>query len=62
MYPTFFRPDCLSFQFQCDNGQCIDSSNECNDLNECSDGSDEDDCSDYCKLMASCGKNLEFSL
>ena len=42
--------DCPDYKFRCDNGQCINSSNEeCNGYTDCPDGSDEDDCSDFGK-------------
>jgi hypothetical protein len=35
---------CKPEQFECANGQCMESSVRCNGRSECSDGSDEDGC------------------
>lgn len=37
---------CLSSQFPCDNGECVDLSQQCTGIPECEDYSDEKECSE----------------
>lgn len=39
-----FPPSCPANLFRCDNGICIESSRQCDNVNDCFDGSDEKDC------------------
>lgn len=38
------RKGCDSYEFQCDNGQCVMDYDRCDNWQDCSDGSDEDGC------------------
>ena len=40
-------PDCDDSEFQCNNGNCITASWECDDYDDCGDNSDEQDCGMY---------------
>ena len=42
--PFFAVSQCLPGQFVCQNGRCLDSRLQCNQVNECGDNSDEEDC------------------
>ena len=37
-------PACDSYEFECDNGECIYDSYECDDFDDCGDNSDEENC------------------
>ena len=37
-------PGCDSYEFSCDNGQCVPDSYRCDGDNDCGDNSDEDRC------------------
>ena len=39
--------DCLAGQFVCDNGRCLDRTQQCNRVNDCGDNSDELNCGVY---------------
>ena len=45
-FPDYYYYDyrCYSYQFECDNGNCIDDNYECDGSNDCGDNSDEEDC------------------
>ena len=36
---------CRSYEFECDDGYCVDNDYRCNGEDDCYDGSDEDGCS-----------------
>ncbi|XP_072041321.1 uncharacterized protein [Amphiura filiformis] len=38
------EPGCSKFEFECDSGDCIRSSDRCNQIPDCEDGSDEFNC------------------
>ncbi len=38
---------CESYEFECDNGNCISEAAKCNDFDDCDDNSDEDGCGTY---------------
>ena len=40
----FSAGNCYSYQFSCDNGDCVPDSYRCNDFDDCGDNSDEDGC------------------
>jgi len=39
-----FSQHCWSWEFNCDNGQCIPHTNKCNGFRDCNDNSDEKNC------------------
>ena len=54
-------PDCDDSEFQCNNGNCITASWECDDYDDCGDNSDEQNCGMY--IMGFVSKKLyAFSL
>ena len=40
----FTANHCFSFEFECDDGECIDDDYQCDGTEDCDDGSDEENC------------------
>ena len=46
-------PTCAYYQFQCNNGECIDNRLHCDRKYDCRDGSDEQDCGEWTDYISS---------
>ena len=53
-YPIYYIIACTSYQWSCDNGQCISSYQRCDGYPDCTDGSDEVGCRKFVKGWLSC--------